>query len=1311
MISQHDFSSSILPNSDERNKYEKYHSVTRAISSRNHDDSCSSEHIPIFEKKLYMGPVYCINFSKIIPSVLYAGIGPNLHIFETHSGREIGSIAIFEKGGSIKGIKFIQNEECEEQLKTLHNFDLLSSSSPLQNTNSMIEEFIIYGQKRLKIVQLLISLNRNENTNDVFATIEQCQVWNFGEMCDWILDVLDIGISINSDEHNHDRSMRTLCVGYAHNFIQLLSYDHAILKMKKDEFRKYIHENTTSHQPQYSRNIQESNQHLNLLATRKSYPNCLLYSMSLFFNRNGATYSHGDSTSILNSICENISVASGTVFNTVIIWNCKHNTKESVVQLQGHNGVIFHVEWSDDGKHICSTSDDRTLILWKFNEQPLHTISHHADSNQVSETYTSTIFYGHNARVWHCKFTKHFIISASEDATIRVWDYDGNCVSTLQGHIGRNVWRIDIDSTQQVIASGGGDSSVKLWSLKRIQDYAIVHQNFELPQMTVPQNQSKKQADMVRCMHAMNQHIYVGTKKGFVYQVNILNGNYSPIFNANMVAEMGSAVSSKESPLLCVVRCSPCEQFICIGNSAGYCCILDISTGSVLSTFKAMSSRILAVFWVKNLDHSFTLYFSSPLGTMKAFGISFSHNFEEMSLNESSSSSPAPSVSITEGTHYLVKGKIQALCAVRDERILITGDDEGFIHVLRASQNTTPDEKTPEFVMKTAHADQVCDIKYVNRETIYSVGRDGSICFYHLIQDENNGMFTLVKHQQERLKSVMTHLDRIFISYRTQESSEYQVVAGGCDYVDTIPASIFNKMESEILLIGFYGSHMIVYNYTKRYRIASCKCGASRGIYDFVYTTLYHTPQLVCSASFFRDSLIMNFVEKKQEEELALFKNQTPFIQFHGREVLNATHWKSGNDLRIVTCSEDTKIRILSYHDDSTSLKEKPWTESNNISTLSILNAHESSVKELSVVDYYGENSKILISGGGKEQLAIWKIEERDSSSSITTDLLLNINLTNQYLSLFHPQIYQDFKNRDKWSHSSHSIKTYHVKNKSRLDVINFRILSLDAFKCSTHSEELIILVGSSDGLVKVFSTQNQLRKLRPIAHSFLHNGPVLSLATVRLEDDHQRLIFSASTNGKLYCCMYDPKNVESCEYTEMNSNLNVLEAFFECDIHQSGVNCMHVHPLENDPSMIHVCTGGDDQSVNLAILKFDTSQQQLRLVSNVHLEGVHSSAVSGVFSTGFSSPRLTDMTEEQLNRLVLSIGIDQRLNVYSVSPHRETFEIIASCMSEVNDISHMHVIEEKDHFKVIIVGIGMQIISISKNALFLCMSNSNKNQ
>ena len=81
--------------------------------------------------------------------------------------------------------------------------------------------------------------------------------------------------------------------------------------------------------------------------------------------------------------------------------------------------------------------------------------------------------WGHNARVWDATFsTRGRIVTASEDGTLRVWDAAGKCLSALQGHAGRHVWSLAANPAASregtpcwQIASGGGDSTVKLWDV------------------------------------------------------------------------------------------------------------------------------------------------------------------------------------------------------------------------------------------------------------------------------------------------------------------------------------------------------------------------------------------------------------------------------------------------------------------------------------------------------------------------------------------------------------------------------------------------------------------------------------------------------------------------------------------------------------------------------------------------------------------------------------------------------------------------------------------------------------------------------
>jgi WD repeat-containing protein 6 len=98
-----------------------------------------------------------------------------------------------------------------------------------------------------------------------------------------------------------------LVIGYAHNFIEIISLE---------DFQ--------------------------IIKTFKGKNNCLLYSISFY----------GTNT-------ENFYIASGTIFNQVIIWNIKD---EKISTLKGHTGVIFNTYWSDDGKYISSASDGSIKI-------------------------------------------------------------------------------------------------------------------------------------------------------------------------------------------------------------------------------------------------------------------------------------------------------------------------------------------------------------------------------------------------------------------------------------------------------------------------------------------------------------------------------------------------------------------------------------------------------------------------------------------------------------------------------------------------------------------------------------------------------------------------------------------------------------------------------------------------------------------------------------------------------------------------------------------------------------------------------------
>ena len=55
------------------------------------------------------------------------------------------------------------------------------------------------------------------------------------------------------------------------------------------------------------------------------------------------------------------------------------------------------------------------------------------------------VLYGHTARVWEARFLPGCIVSVGEDATCRVWNYEGQAMNVFTGHKGKSIWSMAVD--------------------------------------------------------------------------------------------------------------------------------------------------------------------------------------------------------------------------------------------------------------------------------------------------------------------------------------------------------------------------------------------------------------------------------------------------------------------------------------------------------------------------------------------------------------------------------------------------------------------------------------------------------------------------------------------------------------------------------------------------------------------------------------------------------------------------------------------------------------------------------------------------
>ena len=170
-----------------------------------------------------------------------------------------------------------------------------------------------------------------------------------------------------------------------------------------------------------------------------------------------------DEKCILYSAClvndtHEIIVIGGTVFRQVLVWGS--NSGQVYHRLSGHDGVIFALQYDPDLQMLCSTSDDRTLRLWKVD------FDGKSQSWSKAKVFASHVLGSsvHVSRVFRCLFlpSQDMLVSGGEDSVLAFWSISsGNFLGKKTSKSGGSIWSLCRYGESQVI-SGSANGTVKL---------------------------------------------------------------------------------------------------------------------------------------------------------------------------------------------------------------------------------------------------------------------------------------------------------------------------------------------------------------------------------------------------------------------------------------------------------------------------------------------------------------------------------------------------------------------------------------------------------------------------------------------------------------------------------------------------------------------------------------------------------------------------------------------------------------------------------------------------------------------------------
>ncbi|KAI9269722.1 hypothetical protein EDC94DRAFT_599738 [Helicostylum pulchrum] len=1020
-------------------------------------------------------------------------------------------------------------------------------------------------------------LQLNVTQNEASIVVEK----SFGPFKDWIMDAQWL-----YDEQEKTFPTKMTFV-YAHNYVEI--YD---LKASVPE----------------------------LLYTVQCQVRCILYSARIF--------GHSLSTLIIGS---------GTVFNEVHLWKPtkKDQHGDAIVykNLTGHEGVIFGIRFNDDASQVLSVSDDRTIRVWALDV----------------ETKEPLVLFGHTSRIWDCQFVDEYLVSISEDSTCRVWkntllvepeeDESGDCIACWEGHASKNVWSCAINPEHQIVATGGQDSGIRLWSLASIKNNKI---DSEDDLVAFPLSEDRKKDNIRNFVMVNNQWIVAATTDGYILKCD-----------TTVLPHQWVEIQHDESYRnYAIMKNSKCGRVVVVGNISGE--LVIISPTEAFQPFKipAHKQKLFEIFVESTTDCNILNIISN--------GYNDSVLFHRLDL-----STPTPAIRTLFNLEMPAeRTTVMSLGFAEEENVLICGSRESALLIYRLPDHTSVPEGTiislkPNLQLRRSHGKQAITSVLVKKSkddievpepteededvimedndseddgiVFWTTGRDGCFIQYRLRIKNNDQCVGPVAETQLGIASqgdtVLTGHDMVL-----EKIYRNRVTKG------TLEASIL--LDGQLLLLGFFRKNLFVYNEKNNFVMVAINCGGGHRRWGFDIEDAKLNKS--CFAFIRKEVLYAYFRDTSSISEG--FKDSILQANYHGREVralrflplLNPD--ESGNQpMLFATGGEDTILRIQQYI---------PGTASAYHTHVSI-RKHTTVIKN---IDYSQGISSLLFTSGGLEEFKCWKIEANPSK---TPDGLVNLNCLE--VASCHT-LSEDIESR----------------------IMDTTVFAINA-KCGLH----IIGAVYSDAMIRFWLFNEVTRKFSLVADGTWHAKCILQITHAVLNG--RIYFFTSATDGRI--AMWDihdklyeaAENNEALELEPTKAAFRLSEPTLYYSAHMSGVNALDAVPY-NDNQHILVTTGGEDNAVSATVLKIEN--QNVELVKKPFIiPSAHASSVTGI---------------KYIDNSVFTTSTDQRLNKWQINYVEDqgvSLTLVDAAYMDVPDPSALDAVSFNGNIHVAITGIGLQSV------------------